>query len=320
VTYFLSKKKVKSDVKLGKSLNQHYVQECVFVVSNCQSLPIANALKNLTKNLYIGHASYLTGLEKVVSEINNLQVEITLVTSMNEDQLNYVRSRLNDKMKKIIKIPEIYFPVFHPDQTYIKLRDGSILKSPIGDYHSKITLYSYLNNISPQDCVSYFQEETYQRVGYFDLWTESLIELERRFASSDLQFNSLEKFLSGHQIFMHSFNHPNVCVIQELSKSVCNILGLRFPQLNYPQDLSRTDFLHGPGLTFPVFPEIANMFGQEGEYFFWGINGEQFDLNQFVEESFKIYASHYQVLLEPEEYFSKFFLERIRGVSNSSLL
>jgi hypothetical protein len=300
-------------MKSGRLFRQKQGQRSsLLVVSNCQTLPIGRGLSRL--NLYesVGEISYLGGFEKVDAKIKSFDSPVTLVTSIEESVCNELVRDNATKIERVLKIPEIYFPAFHPDQSYVQLVGGEILKSPIGDYHSKMALYGFMSGLNLDRCQKLYSENVYEKIGYFDTWTDSILKIENRFLSSDLSFDSFRPFLSGHEIFMNSFNHPNAKVIHALTLEICTELDILSTELKSPKPSDLHDYLTGPGLVYPLFPEIASIFGQEGDYVFYTENGKQLSLDRFIEESYLIYSSRFSELRKEEHYFSEQFLAGMR--------
>jgi len=299
-------------------INASKRHEPVFVVSNCQTLPIAKGMEKAFGDIQVRQASYLMGMQKLETEIEKISGDFYLVSSMQESFLEIFLNKYSDRVRHIVRIPEIYFPAFHPDQTYVQDRQDLVLKSPIGDYHSKIILFSFLQKLTEEECIRLFNSKTFENVGYFQAWESSVKELVRRFGSSDLDIEIMEKFLSGNQVFMNSFNHPNAGIINALTDAILSKLHPEGAHDRIGQ-VPRHDYLYGPGLVYPVFPEIADLFGEDGQIIFWKENGHLLNLDNFVLESYRMYTNYRQNLRDITMYFTPEFLDGMRKTLNASI-
>ena len=300
-------------VKIFSRNSVHDVAPTLLVVSNCQTLPVAAGLRKVFIGRSVKSISYLGGEDKVLQEIMSIRGLFTLITSADESITNAITDRFHPQLSQVVRIPEIYFPAFHPDQTYLQLADKRIIKSPIGDYHSRISIYCFLQGFSEEDCLMHFSEDTFQKIGYFDLWSSSILELQRRIEISDLGSECCSKFLSGHEVFMNSFNHPNLDVVRELVSCITKKLELVPSETLQEIDYDDHDYLYGPGLIFPVFPEVAQIFGEDGDYSFYAEDKNIYNLKEFIDHSYKIYAKRRTDLPGIDELFSSKFLSGMRG-------
>ena len=285
----------------------------IIITSNCQTNGIADSLQylvndksiNIVPEWKLGHS-----VESFAQKNRELLVNSTIwITSFPEDQIKAILpENLSSGIKKIIRIPEIHFDAFHPDLTYIMGREG-ILESPLVHYHSKIILLSFLENLSVKKVMKLFNGTLYNELGYFDYWNQSIQRLRQDFLNSDLDYYEFIKLLNLDEIFMHSINHPNKEVLNTIAWLIANELEdtpkIRVGGLKHI--LKDEIFEYGP--VWPVYPEIANYYGNEGSYLFRAQGGKIFNLKEFIEAEYEIFSKQAQnQFYEKSYYFSPEFV------------
>ena len=285
-----------------KSLRQQ-----IIVTSNCQTNGIADALKYLSADETItiipewklGHS-----VDEFAKKNKELITGSTVwVTSFSEDEINCILPKNSkDSIKRVIRIPEIHFDAFHPDLTYIMGREG-ILESPLVHYHSKIILLSFLENLSVKKVMKLFNETFYNDLGYFDYWDQSIQRLKQDFLNSDLDYYKFIKLLNLDEIFMHSINHPNKEVLSTIAWLITNELedSPKIRNGGLKHILKDEIFEYGP--VWPVYPEIATYYGNEGSYLFRAQGGKILDLKEFIEAEYEIFSKQAQNQFYAKSYY-----------------
>jgi hypothetical protein len=267
------------------------------IIANCQVLPLAKKLSGLSmvKNLItipvhlMGHELYKNGLnefEKIKNDIDTNVITFNLSDKFGDLQTNFLRNNI----EKLYTINNIHFSGLHPDVTYLSDM-GKRVESPVGDYHSKIIIYSYLMNIKVDECIKLFNIDTYSKLGYFSDFYLSAKELLDRESDVDIKFANifLKAVINQHSMF--TFNHPTSYIFDQWARFIANHLRLDYPSYDYTLDQN----LLSSNTWWPVYPEIANIHNcsYAGSYCFKQIEsggGKFLDLAQLVDESYQIYT------------------------------
>lgn len=147
----------------------------------------------------------------------------------------------------------IYFSGLHPDIVYLGSFPNKRYVSALGDYHSRIIVFSYIQGVSEAECIARFTGATYEAAGYFDEFEKSAQELRRRDETVDIKF--ADQFLETvrNNPALYTVNHPIITTIYEQAKKICEFFGVTYD--GYP------DTYFGNALSaatwWPIYPEIA---------------------------------------------------------------
>ncbi|PWR19572.1 hypothetical protein DKG75_13935 [Zavarzinia compransoris] len=162
---------------------------------------------------------------------------------------------------RIIRIPEIYFPAFHPDLVYIsKISTGWAPIVP--HYNSGIIAWAFVNGLDPIEVPPLFNSRNFAALGYFSLWDKSVAHLRKVFANSDLDFAAFFLPVKRNGNFMHTINHPKIETLQQLARLCARRMG--------GDDTVMEKFIHVPDALndniWPLYPELAHHYSLSGDY------------------------------------------------------
>ncbi len=265
----------------------------VIVTCACQSDLLARAL-----NLFLPHIKFIPFIPRQEkSDQKVIEIMSGMDTWLNEDPLPQVSSRVHALLEKErfreIKVPLIVSHVFHPDDDFVVTSsDGELFKGPLGNrHHSALILASYLAN-RPKDRVKeLFCRKVFSKVGYLNLWNESLKILRDSFESRKLPFERFGLRLTRAGIFMHDPIHPTSTAIcyfaQEIAESIFDGKNLNVEEILplIPDELRENR-------VWPVYPEIAKELGVLGGGYRWWFPVRHIDsLDDFIDLSYKAYAN-----------------------------
>lgn len=199
----------------------------------------------------------------------------------------------------VIEIPVVVFPAFHPDLVYVHDRADRtgqrLVQSGIGDYHSALVLFAWLEGLGEGGALRLFDPDVYRGLGYLDLWEPSaaaLVEAGRR-AGHDLSADLLRWSRRG--LFMHSTNHPRMFVAADLARAALARAGIAAQDAEIEGWLPDEFIRQG---TFPVYPAVATQYGVPANELFLtqstrsGEPPRTMTLERFVAASFASYARH----------------------------
>lgn len=194
-----------------------------------------------------------------------------------------------------VELPVLVFAAFHPDLVYVfdRRRPGALVRGPLGDYHSALALFGFLEGLDVAGTRRLFTAETYRRLGYLDLWDSSVEGLMEagRVAGWDLSAELMRWARRG--AFMHSINHPKMHVVADLARGVAERLGLETPEIDLETYLADEFLRQG---TWPIYPPVAARYGVPASEVFLA-NGRNWmprglPLDAFLEASFAAHAGH----------------------------
>jgi hypothetical protein len=164
---------------------------------------------------------------------------------------------------RVLDIPSLTFPAFHPDLVYATTTDGTLFRG-INDYHSAIALWAWRHGVQPSDVRHLFTPEVMSRLTYDQYWTPSVANMKAEFARSSLDFSTFWLRVKREGVFMHSVNHPNSAAVSLLAKSALVALGASDSVWVDPVSEYVDDTLSH--IVWPVYPFVASALGVQGSY------------------------------------------------------
>lgn len=262
----------------------------VFVIGNCQGPNIARAIATCTNCSVFGiEAMFFSSNPNIfLQELEDADhiVSCWLSSDFGEIATEKLRARFAGKL---CVFSSLYFDGLLPDMTYWGGRaDRS--RSPVGDYHSRIVLRSFLAGKSQSDCLASFNTEEYRTLGYFDATNRSLQEIGRREVNCDLRFlDFIQAELRSQPMFM-TFNHPTAELFIQIAAAACE-----FHEIEYAPVDGRMLFSSlSQDTIWPIYPELADYFNLSyptGRLSF-SKSGTILSLDEFVWRSYDIYARY----------------------------
>ena len=152
--------------------------------------------------------------------------------------------------KNVLTIHNIYFKGYHPDCEYIGPM-GKRIKSPIGDYHSKVTHQAFKKGLSLDKAIDEILNFSTDRVR--SIFDESADELRRREIGIDVPVTNLVLSECGWSYFF-TFNHPTLELHSRYLEAIVKALGLKLSFNTISDPL--LDHTH-----FPIYPSVVEALG-----------------------------------------------------------
>lgn len=192
---------------------------------------------------------------------------------------------------RIIVVPTIWFPAFHPDQTPLLLRRGGELEGAVGPYHSKICAWGWTHGFDPDAVLACFTPEVFAALGYFEAWTPATADLRAIFEPTDVDFAGWFLPLGRRGAFMLTNNHPRIDALVQLARLVAEQLGADPVLVRYGWEQVLPDGLLASSVVWPLYPSVADVLDLPGAYVWRLASGELIDLPTFVTRSLASYES-----------------------------
>lgn len=189
---------------------------------------------------------------------------------------------------KAVSVPNFFFSGYHPDAGQVlSTETHALVESPIGAVHSIIAFAGFMCKFSIESTISMYKEEVYYSLGYMDQYDLSKEILLSNFRDVSLNIDSLFIKWARRGCFMHTYNHPHISCLHDISILICK---------NHFQDLRFLDFPYyiqdelAMNLIFPCYTEIAERRSCKGSYVF-KIAGKNktIHLEDYVAKCFKEY-------------------------------
>lgn len=275
-------------------------QRRAVVISNCQCVPLAAWLTvSSADTVFDFWGVHVLSVDQRQAEIEafvaraRAAYDFIVAIPLSADYHDLSTDRIAETFNglPVIRISNIYFSGHHPDLTYIGGLNRRVT-GPVGDYHSKLAIYGFLEGLTVAQTQALFHAETYRRLGYFDEVETSLATLRERDASVDLSVVPvLERALRTGLCF-YSVNHPTSLVFSAYTAQITDHLaaaGLS-QSAGLPVDPSLCPETLAGSVIYPVYPEIAAHIGMPhvGSYAFKpdGAWTNPIDLEMFLAREF----------------------------------
>ena len=166
--------------------------------------------------------------------------------------------RLLETTTQAVFLPVVAFNGFHPDMIYLK-SGGTLVAGPFQALHSAIIAASFVLGLPAVRAARLFNALTYASLGYFDAFGIARDLLTASFAASGYDIGGvIDGWLAREGAFMHTLNHPRICVLSKLAHMVAVRAGMAEAGSLAPEGVD--DFL-AHNLLWPVYPELARRRG-----------------------------------------------------------
>lgn len=221
---------------------------------------------------------------------HGIDVDIIFTQPMGSDfgpiSTENLKFKFGDRVKTFTNI---YFSGLHPDITYFG-PFGRRFLSPVGDYHSRIALASYLKGYSIEKCLAFFVRQTYENLGMIKMFDISGAELLKRDEGIDIKFAQDFLDMTRSTLTLYSLNHPTREVISALgSKLIAGYSGL-----NFSIDFDLFSDVLISNVIWPIYTDLLtplNLPYRGATLFYPPHNSglKPMTLDEFVTRSFRIY-------------------------------
>lgn len=269
----------------------------IALIGNCQVSALASVLRrscSVDCRLVLdvngrGDARFADHVLALHSK-SDIDIALSQPISAEFDDISSMRLR-NHFQSSFMGMTNIYFDGLHPDLSYFG-SFGSRVASPLGDYHSKIALASYVQGMSIEHCLSRFSGKIYEKLGYLSRFELSAAELIARDEANELKFAAEFIQITKHVPTMLSVNHPTLQTTVALARLIEERIGGRPSSLS--PEVCESPLPGSP--VWPIYPEIAEhlRLPYETPFYFYPftVSGRPLNLEDFVRASYSLYEQH----------------------------
>lgn len=249
------------------------------VLSNCQSLGLANAIAAVGRGISCDACD--------VWQMAGLLAE-------NPDHFRrYDRALIlpearpfpgfpsDDALPPAVDVPSFIFGGYHPDCCYVSADGQLILDDLIGPYHSMIALAAFKEGIGAAGAARWFTGPVYERAGYYRQWGAQRERLIALFAGHGFNIRGVFRRAGRGRSFMHTIDHPTMGMLIEIARVILRTLDRPVDE----QAAAPADQL--AVTSWPIYPEVGEQYGVAGSYRFRPANRyESIDLDEYLEKAF----------------------------------
>lgn len=176
-------------------------------------------------------------------------------------------------------------------------------------YHSAIALFGYIQGLTVDQILGFYNPYVFSKLGYIDEWDEARKLLINEGNSVGIALNEAFSSWASRGCFMYSFNHPELKVVADIAAALMKKSGIEIINNNVSNFLA--DPLKAMPI-WPIYPAIADRYGMKGDYAFKRHDPHGvIDLRTFVENSYANYDNYERNTLEPLNFHLEFFKERL---------
>lgn len=254
------------------------------LVFNCQTLGLANSLHLINRSLTVDHCDFSAFKKNPRQYLDHLDSYDLVLTA---PQFLSTESGDLSAAGNTLVFPTVFFDGYHPDVCYLS-SGSTLLKSPVGDYHSSLAFAGYRLGLDVDATRRLFCGRIYQALGYLDGWQAAKKALLDSFRDCGIDLSAPFQRWSSIGHFMHGINHPDIRCLHDVARALIRSQGLAEECVDL---LPHDNLLNGA--IFPVYDEIAERYSIKGSYRF-KLAGEyrQIPLDEFIRASFRIYEQH----------------------------
>lgn len=228
----------------------------IIVIANCHVQPIRDGLALCSEidevfsvPIHLKNTvHYTNAIEQIQKSDKNSFTVLQFDGLLEKSDLG---DNILSRVHRVLSFTNIYFTGLHPDMTYFGGM-GRRISSPLGDYHSKICLLAFKKGLSVDQCEKLFNDSTYSQLDFFNEWTESKAELQKRDEHLDIKFADDFLEMTKLESTLYTFNHPLGFVFSRFIEKIYKHLGLnlqRFPDSYFYNYLASNAW-------WPIYPEI----------------------------------------------------------------
>jgi hypothetical protein len=271
------------------------------LLGNCQTRALARLMRALVKDSSAKAIDWSPQLLKKLSDrdehLSELIAESDLIfTHPHDDVIGLLAQNFPSTSTKIRLIPRIFFPAFHPDIEYVEDSHGAHIIGPMGPYQSSIAFFAWTHNLTKNETLRLFCEDTYSKLGYFDYWPLSVKILVEEGGRTGISMAPLIEKWTNQGCWMYSMNHPKLFVLTDIARIVLKRENVELlPDVEeYVYDELKNSCV------WPIYPEVGERFSFEGHYLFKRATRlELVDepvpiiaLEEFIDASFEVFSKY----------------------------
>lgn len=196
----------------------------IVVLSSCQAPPLARVIAAIADVSVFGCAISKTKDEHLAAHLMAMMdaADFVLSAPLSASWQPFDEQNLRERLgSRLLTYHRPNFAALHPDLTY--LRDPH-LKSPVGDYHSRIVVDSFLAGMTEEQCIARFGRQEYVRMGFEDIARKAISKLHKNDASVDIKIADFVLENMKDKEILYTVNHPTQILNGYIAKEfLCRI-------------------------------------------------------------------------------------------------
>lgn len=266
------------------------------IIANCHVLPLTKTMATYKSvGSVLGVPIHLYGTPHFTAAADAFEMlakrdDTVVLSFLNGDGFgDYETAVLKARLSNVCTMTNIHFSGLHPDIIYLGDQNGR-LQSPIGDYHSKLVVHSFVQGLSPNECLSRFNADEFEAIGFYREYDFAKTELINRDANLDIRFAKVFLDLVCENPCLYTINHPTPIIFEKFCALIAD--HLKVEAVQYPVEMLPNYLAHSAW--WPIYEPIREfhkikystpmLFKQPDS-----IGGRYLELGQFVDQSYAIY-------------------------------
>lgn len=261
------------------------------VFGNCQSNGMAQSICALAPDIDVFRfglpqaqgcsVDEIAEIMEIFSDCDAVFIQPSIKHSINALSADNFAARC----KRLVPYPLIASRVAHPDCHYVVDQNGKQVLTPLGPYHSAITVGAYLEGLGVDRALALFNRFTYRALGYDRIRDDDEVVAKEAKA---LGYDFSGFFTRSDRVYMHTINHPRIEIIFETARQGLAKLGVAYLRdAKLPED----NLKHST--VWPVYPGLFDRgSGNEDIVFLHAARNVAYTLPEFIEISYATYDAH----------------------------
>ncbi len=251
----------------------------IVIMSNCQTGGLYAALGGMLPDDEHLPIAWLGTEPEGLRDL--LSIADVFVSSLSRAESEALLAASNSRAR-LIPVPVIWFPGFHPDLLHVPLGDGTELHSVVGPYNSAITLWGWRNGWSADQIIEAFNPTTFAGLGYTSAWAGQVELLRGTVEAAEMDFASWFLPLVRGSAFMLTDNHPRLDALVQMARHVALQLGADPELVRFGWEQVIPDGLLATSAVWALYPGVAEHLGLPGAYVWRCADGAHVGLEAFV--------------------------------------
>lgn len=240
------------------------------VIADCKARSIASAVSAFIPGADVNFW-YITNVRAAADDARFVPMrdcDILLVLPLSNSEYEALNAVGFELGRSLLVCPMFEFMGLQPDQIVFHPELVAELppEGPMGVYHSLICGAGYVCGMSAKDIVSLYSEDTYDRLGFFELYDAGRSYWVDSWKPQGFDFEGcFAEWEKSGRPYMWAINHPRAIVAIEIVRRVLSSAGIAI-QSGDMSDIVIDDL--GLSHAWPVYPEVASRHGMPGHTFF----------------------------------------------------
>ncbi|MGV6874023.1 WcbI family polysaccharide biosynthesis putative acetyltransferase [Pseudochelatococcus sp. B33] len=198
----------------------------IVVLSSCQGPPLARVIAAIADVSVFGCAISKTKDKHLAAHLMAMMeaADFVLSAPLTDSWQPFDEQNLRERLgSRLLTYNRPNFAALHPDLVYLR---GPEPRSPVGDYHSRIVVDSFLAGMTEEQCTARFNKQEYVRMGFEDIAQKAISKLRKNDTSVDVKIADFVLENMKDREILYTSNHPTQILNSHIAKEFIGKIGI----------------------------------------------------------------------------------------------